>query len=401
MGTVAYLVSQYPATSHTFIRREVAALRRRGIDILTYSVRRPGAADRLGAHAAEYESTFYLLPPEARVLCRAHLKAVFRRPRRYLGTLRAALQHRVPGARALFFSLFHFGEAIVLADELEQRGVTHLHNHFANSAATVGYLASRHTGIGWSLTLHGTADTDYPAGVLLAAKIAHARFVSCVSYFGKSEAQRRIMPELWDKLFVTRCGLNLSELAACQTAARDRVRILHVGRLSAEKGQLGLLSAFAQLLEQGGDAELDIIGDGPERARLERRIAELGLSRRCRLLGSVSEREVLEELSRSDIFVLSSFMEGLPVVLMEAMAMKLPVVAPRVAGIPELVEHGRNGLLFNPARWDELCERLSSLVSDAALRQRLAENGRQRVLAEFDIDTCVEPLAAHLLQVVG
>ncbi len=392
---LAYLVSQYPATSHTFIRREIQALRDAGVSVDTFSIRQPGEAERQApVDRREFERTHYVLPPKIGRLVRAHVGALRKRPAAYLRTLREATRHRVPGTKAAVWSLFHFAEAIALADELDARGVDHLHNHFANSGANVGFLATRFLGIDWSLTLHGISEFDYPAGPLLPEKIMSAAFVACVTHFGRAQAMRMVDPDHWSKLFVARCGLDLSALEKGATSTpvppkKRKLRLVSVGRLSPEKGLAGLLEAFAAI---DADAELRIIGDGPERDALEAKVAALGLSDRVTFVGRLPSSGVIAELLYADAFAMASFMEGLPVVLMEALAMGVPVIAPRVAGIPELVEDDASGLLFAPGHWRELTERLERLLGDGALRKRLAAEGKRRVEAEFDIHRAVRPL---------
>jgi colanic acid/amylovoran biosynthesis glycosyltransferase len=395
---IAYLVSLYPAPSHTFIRREINALRARGVELKTFSVRMPTPAERASDDdRAAFESTFYLLPmPPARLL-RAHVESALRKPVAYARTFRLALEHRVPGVKALGLAVAHFAEAMVLAREFERQRITHVHNHFANSGANVGLLATRYLGLPWSLTLHGISETDYPAGLLLGAKLQAASFAACVSHFGRAQALRTIDPVHWDKLMIVRCALDLQSLPL--RAARPEgapVRAVCVGRLSAEKGHVGLLQAFAKSRARGlTHSELVLVGDGPERERIERCIATLGLGDCVHMRGRLPEAETLAEVAQSDLLVLASFMEGLPVVLMEAMALGLPVIAPRVAGVPELVEEHVHGLLFAPAAWDELADRLHQLLSDAALRQRLGGAGRAKVESEFEITRAIEPLLAR------
>jgi colanic acid/amylovoran biosynthesis glycosyltransferase len=320
---------------------------------------------------------------------------LLRSPAAYLRTFGLALKHRVPGVKALALSVAHFAEAMLLAHELERREITHLHNHFANSGANVGFLASRYLGLPWSLTLHGISETDYPAGVLLGAKLEAATFAACVSHFGRAQAMRTIAPEHWHKLLIVRCALNLANLPPrAARAPGDAVRVVCVGRLSAEKGHVGLLEAFAKA-RRGLRAELVLVGDGPERERIEQCIARLELGDSVRLVGRLPEAETLQAVAQSDLLVLASFMEGLPVVLMEAMALGLPVIAPRVAGVPELVQENQSGLLFAPANWDELASALQRLLADAALRARFGEVGRAKVRAEFEIGKAVEPLLAR------
>lgn len=393
---IAYLTSEYPAPSHTFIRREVEALRARGIDVCTFSVRRPKNGTRLSEpDEREKAATVYLLPISAVTLVLTHLAALLRRPGAYFSTLLLSLKHRVPGIRALIWSAFYFAEAIVLASQLSKHQISHLHNHFANSGANVGLLASQFLGIPWSVTLHGTADWDYPAGPLLSQKIEMAEFVACVSQFGRAQAMAICRPAVWPKVFVSRCGVDLSRFPVRrrERQAPSRIQILAVGRLSPEKGHAGLLTAFAQIIEQGIDAEMRIIGEGPLRSEIAQRVKELNLQNRCTLLGQKTEEEVFDEMSRSDLFVQSSFMEGLPVVLMEALALRLPVIAPCIAGIPELVRSGETGLLFNVGDWSQLGAQLKRAAVDSTLRNQLAERGHQLVAEMFDIHKAVEPIA--------
>jgi glycosyltransferase involved in cell wall biosynthesis len=397
---IGYLVSLYPAPSHTFIRREVHAVRAQGVDIQTFSVRTPSDGERAAPEDARaFEGTFYLLPMPPARLVRSHVESALRDPLGYVRTLRLATKHRVPGVRAFAWSLAHFAESIVLARELERRGITHLHNHFANSGGTVGYLATRYLGIPWSLTLHGISETDYPAGNLLPEKLRAADFVACVSHFGRAQAMRHLEPEHWEKLRIVRCALDLSALPPRQRRSAGPTRVICVGRLSAEKGHVGLLQAFAQARARGArDTELVLVGDGPEKARIERAITELGLGSAVQLRGRLSETDTLREVAQADLLVLASFMEGLPVVLMEAMALSLPVIAPRVAGVPELVEENVHGLLFAPAAWDELAARLEQLLNDAALRERFGAAGRAKVEGEFEITRAVATLVEQYRQ---
>lgn len=393
---LAYLTSQYPATSHTFIRREVSALRARGVSVTTFSIRAP-AGSELAAEEDRREAaaTYTVLSRGLGEFAAAHGAALLRSPAAYVRTLLLALRHRPPGLRALLLSIAHFGESILLARQLRREGVTHLHNHFANSAATVGLLASRFLGLGWSFTMHGISETDYPAGLLLPEKIRAAQFVACVSWFGRAQAMRTVAPSEWGKLEVVRCGLELDRLPARPAPPTGRLRFVCVGRLSPEKGHAGLLKAFTEVRRAHPHAELRLVGDGPDSDELKGLARRCGIEQSVRFVGRLPERATLEEIASSDILVLPSFMEGLPVVLMEAMALGLPVIASRVAGIPELVLDGRNGLLFTPSHWSELEHCLLDVANDSDLRQRLGEAGRRSVADEFDINRSAALLQQH------
>lgn len=383
---IAYLTSQYPATSHTFISREVTALRNLGVSLDTFSIRPPSPTEQQDeAIAAEARNTFTVLKQPATMILAAHLATLFSNPAGYLRTLGLALSHRPPGLRGFGLSLAHFAEAVALARELRRRQITRLHNHFANSAATVGYLVTRLLKMPWSFTMHGISETDYPAGLLLGRKIEAASFVVCVSYFGRAQAMRLVTPDHWSKLHVVRCGLPLSELPKHAPPGGAK-RLIAVGRLSPEKGQAGLLEAFAAVRRDRDDLELILVGDGPQADRLRALAVQLGISERVRFAGRLSEADTLGEIAKAHALILPSFMEGLPIVLMEAMAIGTAVIASRVAGIPELVEDGQSGLLFTPSNWDELASCICRLVDDDALREEFAGRGRTKVAAEFDIE---------------
>ena len=388
---IGYLASAYPSISHTFIRREVTALRERGLEIRTFSIRRPSADAPLSqTDRREEEQTWYLQPAAPRATIAAHWRELLRGPGRYAQALGIALRNRPPGARAALWSLFYFAEGAILADSLRSAGIRHLHVHFAHAAADVARVACFLSGIPWSLMLHGTADYEYPAVLTLADKLRAARFTACASWFVRAQALRTIPPELWSRVTVVRCGVSLARPLAKSNG--DPLRIVCVGRLSAEKGHHGLLRALARLRGIVPASRVTFVGDGPMRAELEAQARELGLADSVQFLGARSEDDVMQILGTADLFALASLMEGLPVVLTEAMSLGLPVVAPHVAGIPELIGDEREGLLFAPSDWDGLAAQLQRLLGDADLRARLGAAGRARVAQEFAIERAVEPL---------
>lgn len=390
MSPIAYLISEYPAPSHTFIRREIAALRARGLDIVPFSIRKPAASRDANGPLVEH-----ILGRQPHVYLLAVLAAMVTRPVRFLQTWRLSLAHRQAGLRGLLWSQFHLVEALTFARMLQRAKIARVHNHFANSGATVGLLATHYLDLPWSLTLHGISETDHPAGAMLPNKVAKADFVACASWFMRAQAMRFVDQCHWEKITVVRCGLDLAalpEVVAPPPGSRAGTHFICVGRLSAEKGYPGLLEAFGGMVAEGFAARLTIIGDGPLRAQVEMKIAALGLGDRVDLRGALPEQDTLAAIAGADALVLPSLMEGLPVVLMEAMALGKPVIASCVAGIPELVREGETGLLYRPSDWAHLGEQMRRLVSDPRLQAQLGEAGRAAVAAEFSIDRAVEPL---------
>ena len=388
MTRVAYLVSDYFAPSHTFVRREVAALRKIGLHIAPFSIQ---ASDNTVDVYSVLGRSFLEYPLALALALATH-------PLQFVLCWWIAIRHRPPGLRALVWSQFHFVEAIVLARLMKKRQCTHLHNHFANSAATVGMIAANFMKIPWSFTLHGISETDYPAGMLLREKLERADFVSCASYFMQAQAMRTVDFKYWSKMHIIRCGVDLAsmplpQIGAAQSSDASTVKLVCVGRLSAEKGYFGLLEVLARLAADGIEFSATIVGDGPSSDAVHAKVAEFTLNNRINFTGALSEADTLAEISRSDIMVLPSLMEGLPVVLIEALAFQIAVVASRVAGIPELITEGQTGLLFTPSDWHDLEGQLRKAISDPVLRKSLGIEGHRRVTEEFDIEMVAHSLA--------
>lgn len=389
--TLAYLTSHYPATSHTFIRREVVGLRRSGVTVETFSIRSPSLAER-DANDDEGGPTFIVLEQPLTAFVAAHASRLLRSPLAYLRTFRLALAHRPPGLHGLALAIAHFAESVLLARELERRRITRLHNHFANSAATVGFLTTRLIGLPWSFTMHGISETDYPAGLTLARKIEAASAVVCVSWFGRAQGMRLVSPDHWAKMHIVRCGLLFDELPTPRPVAERRPVIICIGRLSPEKGQAGLIQAFATLARDRPDLRLHLVGDGPDRARLDELVAELGVGHSVRFYGRLSEGDTLAALGDATMLVLPSFLEGLPIVLMEAAALSVPAIASRVAGVPELVEDGVNGILFTPGNWDELADRIAAMIDDPEKAAAMAAAANRVVADQFNVMVSAQKL---------
>lgn len=396
-GPVAYLTGEYPKVSHTFIQREIAQLRALGVTVEACTIRRPPPDTVVGPGQSEEAARTFGVIEAAKNPARligAHAAALRRDPGRWARALRLAWRTRPAGLKAALWQMFYFLEAAVLVQHLRARGVVHLHNHFANSSCSVAMITAEMSGIPFSFTLHGPAIFFEPMWWRLDEKIARARFVACISHFARSQAMLFSDQAHWEKLKIVHCGVVPREYGRAEGRA-DGTRVLFVGRLAAVKGAPLLLRAFAAVSGDHPEAELAIVGDGPDRAELERLAASLGVTARVAFLGYQPQEAVAEELSRSDLLVLPSFAEGVPVVLMEAMAAGLPVIASRVAGVPELVEDGTSGFVTPPGDLETLIDRLGRLLSDPALRRRMGTAGRAKVEAEFDLEKEVRRLAGY------
>ena len=405
---LAYLTTHYPALSHTFILREVAALRRLGMDVHTVSLRKSAGEHLLSQENRDAaQSTYAVRPARVRELLAAHLAALVRHPRGYLATLGEALSRARPGAKGRLWQVFYFGEAIVLWRHCAALDVHHIHAHHASAPADVALLAARfgnRAGRGpatWSLTVHGPDELRDVSRFSLAEKVQRADAVVCISYFARSQLMALVDDRHWAKLRVVHCGVIPSQYEHLSAAAPARRQVLCVGRLVPAKGHAVLLAAVASLVADGHDIEAVLVGSGPLRERLEQLASELGVAERIVFRGALGQDELRRCYASASLCCSSSFAEGVPVVLMEAMASGLPVIATAISGVRELICDGDSGLLVTPGRIGELSQAIAALLSDAALGERLARAGRERVSCEFDVDRCAEQLVERVQHAVA
>jgi glycosyltransferase involved in cell wall biosynthesis len=369
-----------------FIYREVDGLRRLGVHVETISIR--GLQDASEAVSEEQRTeaaqTYCVLPAPAFRTLATHLGLLLRSPGRYFSALRLAWATRPPGLKALLLQFAYFIEAGLVAARMRERQLTHLHNHFASSSGTVAMLAAELGGFTFSLTEHGPAIFFAPGWWRVDEKFKRALFVNCISHFCRSQIMIYTPPQRWERLHIIHCGVDPAEFTMTRHSGRGS-RLLFTGRIAAVKGLPVLFEALAKIKDCWPDVVLSLAGGGPDRALLEQMAARLGIEQHIRFLGYQSAEQVRGLLLETDVFVMSSFAEGVPVVLMEAMATGVPVIATRIAGVAELVEEGVSGYLTPPGDPDMLAQRLETLLSDGALRGRFGVAGRAKVEAEFDI----------------
>jgi glycosyltransferase involved in cell wall biosynthesis len=413
----AYIASNYPAVSHTFILREIQALRELGVGVETVAIRRTPPGDLLAAvDREEYHRTHALLPTTPWTVLLAHVRGLVRSPTAYFSVLATALRLTRGGLRAMLWQLFYFAESIMTWAWLERRGIRHLHAHHANVACDVAMLATQFGNSSssgsdgrarwtWSFTLHGPTELYDVRALKLPEKAQRADAVAVTSDYVHSQLMSYLDPAGWPKLRVVRGGVDVDAFSPLrdrpERAAGAPLQILNVARLASAKGHTELLKGMAELRRRDVPAAAVIVGDGPLREMLGSEIRALGLQDCVSLAGPVAPDEIHGFYAEADVFCLPSFAEGVPNVLMEAMAMELPVVATRLMGIPELVEHGVSGLLVAPARPDQLADALQRLAEDADLRERLGRAGRERVVAEYQIDRTARQMSELLEECVG
>jgi glycosyltransferase involved in cell wall biosynthesis len=399
---IAYLLSRYPGISHTFFLKEVVGLRRAGIVVEVASVNPPDRPDAaLSAQELEESRTTYYVKAQRRsVLFLAVLLIALRHP---AVTIRGLITASGLGGwdlRERAFAFLYLSEALLVGAWMRKRSLCHLHVHFGGASASVGLLVSAAWKVPWSLTIHGPNEFFDQNKISLQRKLKSASFVFCVSDYARSQVMRVATDLDPDRVEVLRLGVDCTQLQpraeanfAAEGPSVSPVHLVCTGRLTAEKGHMLLLDAVAQLAGLGFPVDLVLIGDGPERHALEQRCARYGLSGNVHFTGAMNHAETLARVAQADIFVLASFAEGLPVSLMEAMALGVVCVSTRINGIPELIVDEENGLLVTAGNTGQVSAALARLAADSALRQSLGQAGRRTVEASYNLEKNIALLA--------
>lgn len=394
---VAYLVNDYPKVSHTFIRREILALERQGVAVQRIALR--GWAGELpdAADAAERARTAYVLQRGASALLWPMVQVLVSAPARFGAALALALRMARRADRSLAYHLAYLAEACCTLRWLRASGATHLHAHFGTNPAEVAMLVHALGGPPYSFTIHGPEEFDRAGPLHLGTKVSRAAFVAVVSSFGRSQLFRWTARADWPKVKVIRCGLEAAFAAAAPPDAQpsSATRLVCVGRLCEQKGQLLLIEAAARLSRRGVNFELVLVGDGEMRSEVQTAIREAALTQRVRITGWAGSERVRDEMVAARALVLPSFAEGLPVVIMEAMALRRPVISTYVAGIPELVRSGETGWLVPAGDAEALASAMAAcLATPSDALQRMGEAARRSVAAQHDVDKSAALLAA-------
>jgi len=390
---IAYLVSQYPAVSHTFILAEVRLLRALGFDVRVTSI---NASDRSveslsSEEKEEVSQTYYVKDVGFFKALWFFCKTLLTRPGMCLRGLYRCLSLGRWDLKKQGKLFFYFIEAAVVGQWMKRQGCSYLHVHFANAASTVGLLVAKIFPVSFSMTVHGPDVFDDVSNNNLREKIEAAKFVCCISKYAQSQLMRLVSSDYWKKLEVCHLGVDPSIFLPQQRKNNGPIEILCVGRLVPAKGQRVLIRAIEALVQEHRDIKLRLIGDGPDFQSLRHEAAHL--EDIVIFEGALNHEQVKEFYSKADIFVLPSFAEGVPVVLMEAMAMGIPCVSTFIAGIPELIRNEIEGLLVFPSDEKMLTEAIATLIDEPDLRKRLGKAARARIKEKFDLNTNVRKLA--------
>jgi len=396
---IAYLAQVFPLLTETFVYREVLGLRARGLEVHPYAFRRPYPEhlSRESAHLAA--DTVYVLPLRPLAFLAAHLACFRRRPLAYLSTLLLFCAGRRMRLKERILNLVHFLGGLALTTDMRRKGIEHIHAHFAINAATMALALSRVTGVSFSFTAHNLL---FAGANLLPAKVAEAEFVCAISrHTADFLAQRAGKERTRTKIRIVRCGVPLEAFPPRRRQPPgEPPEMLFLAQLAPRKGAFYLVEACRVLANRGASFRCTILGGGPEGKRLERLVFDYGLHDRIRMCGPKPQEEIRSYLEQTQLFVLPCVaapggdLDGIPVVLMEAMAMGIPVLSTPVSGIPELIEDGLTGVLVAPGDGVALADAAAELLADREKRDRLGQAGRRKVAREFSLAASLDRLMA-------
>jgi colanic acid/amylovoran biosynthesis glycosyltransferase len=392
--TLAYLINQHPKCSQSFIRREIVALEALGFNIQRYSIRSGESLIIDPADQIELEKTRVVLGAGTIGLAKAFVQTLIQNPLKFFKALKFTYQVGLRADRGLPVHFIYLAEACVLRGWFQQAKITHVHAHFGTNSTMVAMLCHELGGPSYSFTVHGPEEFDRVSGLALREKIQRAAFVVGISSFGRSQLYRWCDHDTWDKIQIVHCGVDDQYLHRPISPIPSAPNLVCVGRLCEQKGQLLLVEALRRLVVDGVTCHLTLVGDGEMRGAIEAFIRQHQMENYIHLTGNATGDEVQKQILQARAFVLPSFGEGLPVAIMEALALGRPVVTTYIAGIPELVKPGENGWLVPAGSIDDLVEALRQVLN-ASIDQleAMGQNGSVAVAREHDITIEAQKLA--------
>ena len=389
-GSIAYLTHTFPLFSTTFISDEIDEMRRQGADLKLFAIRRPLSDEYPPEFQRFVDETHYIFPLNLLRLIRRHIVAFISTPWGYLSNLGYALFQTEHSLRDRIRSLIYFVEAIYIYPTIKENRCSHIHAHVLTGGASIALFIKRSYGMTFSQTAHGTdifSDT-----FLLRQKIANAVFTRVGTEFNRRHLAANLDGTSISPIVVIPFGIEIDRYLSDSGKSKGEggLRLLTVGRLTWQKAQHLLLEAYSHVLKDFKDIHLTIIGEGEEREHLESLCETLALKGRVSMLGALDKESVRIEYLNSDLFILSSISEGFGIVLLEAMSSGLPVIAPRLNGIPEIIADGISGRLFETGSIEDMARIISELLRDEPQRKRLGKAARKIAYERFQLRNSID-----------
>ncbi|MFT7534288.1 MAG: colanic acid/amylovoran biosynthesis glycosyltransferase [Hyphomicrobiaceae bacterium] len=383
---VAYLVNQYPKTSHSFIRREIDALESEGVAVERFSIRTVAEPLVDPADQEERGRTTVILDCGWLPLAMAVLATCLSSPLRFLRASKIVAAMARRSDRGLLRVFAWLCEACWLRRRVRQSGAQHLHAHFGTNSASVAMFVEILGGPSWSFTAHGTETFEDPQAVSIALKLQKASFAIAISEWGRAQLLEWTPHDRHDRVHVVRCGVDDSFLSEPASPVPSTARLACISRISPEKGIDVLCDAIVILHREGRDFQVALVGDGDGRDRIAQTLEQEGAAHHLLMLGWGDGEVVRRELHAARALVLPSRGEGLPVVLMEAMALQRPAVATAVGAVSELVQDSVTGWLVPPGDAEALAAGMrAALVASPKELEAMGQHGRRLIEERHDV----------------
>ena len=399
---IAYVLNTYPQPSHSFIRRELGALERQGFDVTRLAMRRADVPLVDAGDIAESARTEYVLDARATGLLMALVFMFCSRPSSFIRAFALALKTGSVSPNGRLKHLVYLAEAAFVTRRCKRDGIQHMHAHFGTNAATVAMLARTLGGPSYSFTVHGPEEFDAPTALSLGSKIENSAFTVAISQFGRSQLCRWVDADAWSKIKVVHCGIEKQRFLTTTPPPKTGLNLVAIGRFVEQKGQMVLVPALKRLRDIHPDVHLFLVGDGPLKNTLESAISKTNLNDNVTFTGWLDEADLRGILDKSHALLMPSFAEGLPMVVMEAMAAARPVIATYVAGTPELVRQGQTGWLVPAGDPDAIAAAVIELARKTeAGYSKMGKSGRKRVLERHDVEIEAAKLAQHFRDSIG
>lgn len=386
---IAYIMTRFPLLSETFILREMIEIEKQGSEIALF----PLICQQQEVIHPEVENWIkrcHCYPYFSSSILRSTVRTFIQQPFKFLIVFLSIIFWNLPSPKFLIRAIVLFPKATLMAEKIQAENIDHIHVHYASHPALVAYIIHKFTGIPYSVTMH--SHDIYDNHVMLRQKLESAKFLVTISNYNVNYLANLLGNWVTKKITVIHCGVNTEEYKPSARIKKTDFKLIQIGSLHWKKGQIFLLKAIKALISETDDFQVQIIGEGPERKKLEKIIRELEIGKWVTLLGPKTQDEIKSLLPTADCYLQTSISEGIPVALMEALACELPVISTNITGIPELVIDGKTGILIPPKDEQKIVEAIKFIKINSTLARTFGREGRKHVESNFNLQKNINSL---------